>query len=64
MRILAHEIVVDGITYKLHSATADSHGNIRLEPFSGETCSTLFIDGKIEVWFDKELGRIQWRQLA
>lgn len=62
-RILAHEIVVDGKSYKLHVATTDLQGNIILQPFGHETPETIFIDGKIEVWYDKACRQMQWCKL-
>lgn len=62
-RLLAHEIVVNGETFKLHSVRMNSEGALVVEPFSGETSGTLFIEGRIEVWIDPDNRSIAWRKV-
>ncbi len=47
-RFMAHEIVYDGISHKLHIAELDTAtGKITLHPYKGETHSTTFINGTV-----------------
>ncbi len=61
-RILAHEVVADGEVFKLHCASVGRGGELVLEPFSGETSGTLFVEGRIEVWVDASTRSIAWRK--
>lgn len=62
-RLLAHEVVVNGETFRLHSVRVNSEGELVVEPFCGETAGTLFIEGRIEVWIDLCNRSIAWRKI-
>ncbi len=55
IRILAHKIVFEGREYPLSLLEiSEDRSRISITPFAGETHSTVFVDGKVEViWTDE-----------
>lgn len=46
-RVLARKITYAGQTYTMHLAEITPEGAVTLTPFTGETHSTLYLDGHI-----------------
>lgn len=62
-RVLAHEVIVNGETYRLHSVRIDSEGKLVVEPFNGETSGTVFVEGRIEVSVDADSQQLVWHNV-
>lgn len=47
VRIMAHEILIDGETLKMSVVEIDTEHNLRTWEYDGDTHSTVFINGRI-----------------
>ncbi len=63
VRIFAHRIVVGDRVFDYSVATLSPDGNrVVVEPFAGESHSTIFVSGTVRVWVEN--GRLCYVPVA